>query len=197
MEEQGIPVLKVIPNGIDVSQYDFCDSPSNHLLYLGRLNREKGVLTAIEVAKAAGEKLIVAGNSVGNEEWSFFLHELQPFLNDERISFRGQVNFQEKVELFRNAKALLFPIERREPFGLVMIESMACGTPVIAFRKGSVSEVVEHEKTGFVVDTKEEMIEAIRRISKLDRQSCRKRVEERFTLDKMVNRYEELYQKLL
>lgn len=196
MEEFDISVYSVVYNGIDPARYEFNGSPNDYLLYLSRLNREKGVLTAIEVAKAAGQKLIIAGNSAGNAEWSFFLHEIQPRLNDENISFRGQVNFQEKIELLKNAKALLFPIDRREPFGLVMIEAMVCGTPVIGFRKGSVSEIIEHGKTGFVVDTKEEMIESIKEISSIDRRACRRRVEENFSLKQMVDAYQTIYEKL-
>jgi glycosyltransferase involved in cell wall biosynthesis len=196
MEEFGVPVCGVVYNGIDPSRYEFNDSPGDYLLYLSRLNKEKGVLTAIEVARAAGEKLIIAGNSAGQAEWSFFLHEIQPRLDDENISFRGQVNFCEKVELLKNAKALLFPIDRREPFGLVMIEAMACGTPVISFRKGSVPEVIEHGKTGFVADTLEEMIKAIKRLPEINRKTCRKRVEEKFSLKQMVDKYEKIYESL-
>lgn len=195
MEQFGVPVCGIVYNGIDYNRYKFNDSPSDYLLYLGRLNREKGVLTAIDVAKSTGEKLIIAGNSAGNAEWSFFLHEIQPRLNDEHISFRGQVNFQEKVELLKNAKALLFPIDRREPFGLIMIEAMACGTPVIGFKKGSVPEIVEHGKTGFVVDTPEEMIKAIGQLPAIDRKACRQRVEKNFSLQQMVDKYEAIYEK--
>ena len=196
MEAFGVPVCDVIYNGIDPARYEFNDSPGDYLLYLSRLNREKGVLTAIEVAKAAEQKLIIAGNSAGNAEWSFFLHEIQPHLHDDNISFRGQVNFQEKVELLKNAKALLFPIDRQEPFGLVMIEAMACGTPVIGFRKGSVPEVIEHGKTGFVVGTPEEMIKAIGQLSGINRKICRKAVEEKFSLKQMVDKYEKIYERL-
>ena len=196
MEAFGVPVCDMIYNGIDPARYEFNDSPSDYLLYLSRLNKEKGVLTAIEVAKAAGQKLIIAGNSAGNAEWSFFLHEIQSHLYDDNISFRGQVNFQEKVELLKNAKALLFPIDRQEPFGLVIIEAMACGTPVIAFRKGSVPEIIEHGKTGFVVDTPEEMTHAIKTLSTINRHACRKVVEEKFTLEQMVDKYEKIYAKI-
>jgi len=196
MEEFGVPVCGVVYNGINPARYEFNDSPGDYLLYLSRLNREKGVLAAIEVAKAAGQKLIIAGNSAGNAEWSFFMHEIQPRLNDDNISFRGQVNFQEKVELLKNAKALIFPIDRREPFGLVMIESMACGTPVIGFRKGSVPEIVEHGKTGFVANTPEEMIKAIERLPEINRKTCRKTVEEKFSLKQMVDKYEKIYEEI-
>lgn len=197
MEEYGIAAIDVIPNGIEVHRYEWNAKPQDYLFYLGRLNQEKGIMNAIEVARRAGEKLVIAGNSAGREEALFFLHELRPLLDSRNIIFEGQVDFNEKVKLLKNAKALLFPIERREPFGLVMIESLACGTPVIAFRQGSVPEIIEHGKTGFVVDTKEEMIEAIRHIPEIDRGACRRIAEEKFTLDRMVNRYEELYHKLI
>ncbi|MBI3305230.1 glycosyltransferase family 4 protein [Candidatus Parcubacteria bacterium] len=196
IEEFGVPVCGVVYNGIDPARYEFNDSPGDYLLYLSRLNMEKGVLTAIEVARAAGQKLIIAGNSAGNAEWSFFLHEIQPRLNDEHISFRGQVNFEEKVELLKNARALLFPIDRREPFGLVMTEAMACGTPVIGFRKGSVPEIIEHGRTGFVVDAPEEMIKATERLPEINRKTCRKTIEEKFSLKQMVDKYEKIYEKL-
>ena len=196
MEEFGVPVCGVVYNGINPARYEFNNSHGDYLLYLSRLNKEKGVLTAIEVAKAAGQKLIIAGNSAGNAELSFFMHEIQPRLNDDNISFRGQVNFQEKVELLKNAKALIFPIDRREPFGLVMIEAMACGTPVIGFRKGSVPEIIEHGKTGFVADTPEEMIKAIERLPEINRKTCRKTVEEKFSLKQMVDKYEKIYEEL-
>lgn len=197
-EEQGIEVEGVVPNGIQIENYEFNETPEDYLLYLGRLNREKGIMPAINVARAARKKLVIAGNLVGAEEWNYFMHEIQPLLNNqEDIKFVGQVNFEEKVRLLQGAEALLFPIDRREPFGLVMIEAMACGTPVIAFDKGSVREVVEHGKTGFVVNTEEEMIDALAKIRHIDRNACRKRVEKHFGLDLMIDRYEALYEKIL
>lgn len=197
MKEYNIDVFGVAPNGIDVKQYEFNKTPEDYLLYLGRLNREKGIITALEVAKATRKKLIVAGNIVGPEEWLYFMHDVQPLLNEEFINFRGEVDFNEKIRLLKNAKALLFPIDRREPFGLVMIEAMACGTPVIGFRKGSVPEVIEHGKTGFIVNTKEEMAEAIKHIDEINREDCRKHVENHFTVEKMVDAYEKIYKNML
>ncbi len=197
IEDFGIKVEAVIPNGIDVERYTYNESPGEYILYLSRLNKEKGIVTALEVAKAAGKKLVVAGNVVGGEEWAQFLYEVQPKLNEEGVKFVGQVDFAEKVQLMRNAAAFLFPIDRREPFGLVMIEAMACGTPVIAFRKGSVPEVVEDGHTGFVVDTKEEMVRAIGNIGKINRAACRAAVEKNFTIEQMTARYEELYSKIV
>ncbi len=196
-EKQGIPVIDVVYNGIDTKLYKFNAKPEDYLIYLGRLNKEKGVATALRVAKKTKQKLVVAGNIAGPQEWNYFMQEVQPFLNEEGVTFLGQVGFKQKVEILKNAKALLFPIDRQEPFGLVMTEAMACGTPVIAFRRGSVPEVVEHGKTGFVVDTEEEMVEAIEKIPSIKRAACRKLVEEKFNLDLMINRYEELYEKIL
>lgn len=196
-EEQSIPIIDVIPNGINLKLYAFNDKPEDYLFYLGRLNREKGIVTALDIAKKTGQKLIVAGNIVGAEEWTYFMQEIQPRLNEPNINFVGQINFNEKIKLLKNAKVLLFPIDRREPFGLAMIEAMACGTPVIGFRRGSVPEVVKDKETGFVVDTEEEMIESIKKINSINRKNCRKLVEEKFTLDIMVERYEKLYEKIL
>jgi len=196
-EKQGIPIIDVVPNGIDTEFYEFNAKPRDYFLYLGRLNKEKGIITALELARQAKEKLVVAGNIVGADEWTYFMQGVQPRLNEQGVNFVGQVDFEEKVNLLKNAKALLFPIDRQEPFGLVMIEAMACGTPVIAFHRGSVSEVIEHNKTGFVVDNQEEMIEAMKNISTIERKTCRKLVEEKFNLDLMVSHYEKLYEKIL
>jgi len=196
-EEQNIKILDVVYNGINPKEYEFNGKPEDYFLYLGRLNKEKGVVTAIEIAKAADKKLVVAGNIAGPAEWNYFFRDVQPRLNSDKISFVGEVDFKEKIKLLKNAKALLFPINRREPFGLVMIESMACGTPVIAFNRGSVPEVVEDKKTGFIVESKEQMIEAMENIGKIKRKDCRKSVEKKFTLKQMVDKYEEIYKKLI
>lgn len=196
-KDNDIPTLGVVYNGIIPEKYTFRETPDDYFMYLGRINKEKGIVDAIVAAKNAGVKLVVAGNMVGGEEWNYFLHEVQPLLNEENINFVGQLNFEEKVKLLGGAKALLFPIDRREPFGLVMIEAMACGTPVIAFRRGSVLEVIKDKKTGFIVDNKEEMTEAIKKIDIIKRKDCRDHVEQNFTLKQMVDRYEEIYKKLV
>ena len=180
-EENGIPIVDVVYNGIDVNKYTFRENPDDYFLFLGRINKEKGILDALNASKEANVKLIVAGNIVGGDEWNYFLHEVQPLLNEENINFVGQVDFNEKVRLLGGAKALLFPIDRREPFGLVMIEAMACGTPVVAYKRGSVPEVVVDKKTGFIVENREEMIEAMKNIDKINRKECRARVEQNFS----------------
>lgn len=196
-EENGIPIVDVVYNGIIPEKYAFKETAGDYFMYLGRINKEKGIVDAITVSREAGVKLLVAGNIVGGDEWNYFLHEVQPLLNEENINFVGQLDFNEKARLLGGAKALLFPIDRREPFGLVMIEAMACGTPVIAYRRGSVPEIVEDGKTGFIVETKEEMIEAIKKIHTIKRKNCRVRVEQNFTLKQMVDRYEEIYKRII
>jgi len=196
-EENNIPIIDVVYNGIDVDKYTFREEPNDYFIFLSRLNKEKGIIDAINVSKAAGVRLVVAGNIVGADEWNYFLHEVQPLLNEENVNFVGQVDFNEKVRLLGGARALLFPINRREPFGLVMIEAMACGTPVIAYRKGSVPEVVKDKKTGFIVSNEKEMAQAVKKISSINRKDCRNHVEQNFTLKQMVDKYEEIYKKLI
>ena len=195
-EEKKLKVVDVIYNGIDPKIYPFNKNPEDYFIYLGRLNQEKGIIQAIQVAMAAGVRLIVAGNVAGPVEWNYFLHEVQPFLNEEGIQFVGEVSFAEKIQFLKKAKGLLFPIDRREPFGLVMIEAMACGTPVFAFNQGSVPEVVVDGKTGFIVKDKDEMVGAIKKIDSIKRLDCRRHVEQNFTLKQMVDKYEKLYQRL-
>ncbi len=195
-EENGIPTVGVVYNGIAHEKYIFKETAKDYFMYLGRINKEKGIVDAINISREAKVKLLVAGNIVGGDEWNYFLHEVQPLLNEDNINFVGQLDFNEKIRLLGGAKALLFPIDRREPFGLVMIEAMACGTPVIAYRRGSVPEVVKDKKTGFIVDNKYEMIEAIKKIDAIKRKDCRTHVEQNFTLKQMVDKYEEIYKKL-
>jgi glycosyltransferase involved in cell wall biosynthesis len=196
-EENDIPIIDVVYNGIDVDKYTFREEPDDYFIFLSRLNKEKGIIDAINISKVAGVRLIVAGNIVGADEWNYFLHEVQPLLNEENVNFVGQVDFDEKVRLLGGARALLFPINRREPFGLVMIEAMACGTPVIAYRKGSVPEVVKDKKTGFIVNDEKGMVQAVKKISSINRKDCRNHVEQNFTLKQMVDKYEEIYKKLI
>lgn len=196
VESYGIRVVGMVYNGIDPSNYPFNNQPKDYFAYLGRLNQEKGIIDALTVARKAGVKLVVAGNTMGDAESNFFEKQVMPLLKDGDVDFIGQVNFKQKISLLSNAKALLFPIDREEPFGLVMIESMACGTPVIAYRRGSVPEVIS-KNTGFIVETKDEMVEAIKNISLLKRSDCRQHVENNFTLRQMVDQYEKLYQQLI
>jgi len=197
IEEKGVKTVGVVYNGLDASKYEFNDHPEDYFLYLSRLNEEKGIMEAIKAANTAKRKLVIAGNLVGGSEWQYFFNEIQPLLSTPNIKFVGEVDFAEKVRLMKNAQALLFPINRDEPFGLVMIEAMSCGTPIIAYNRGSVPEVVTEGETGYIVQNADEMVKAMRKVAKLKRVDCRNRVLENFTLKMMVDRYEEIYEKLL
>ena len=160
------------------------------------MTADKGAHTAIEVARRLDRRLIMAGKVNEGPEREFFAAEVEPYLSDN-IHYRGEVDHLTKVELYKRARCTLFPIQWPEPFGLVMIESLACGTPVIAMRQGSVPEVIEHGRTGFIVETADEMVEAVARIDEIDPEECRRAVEERFGSEAFVVAHEAAYERLL
>lgn len=184
--------LTTIYNGIDLADIPFSDKRGDYLLFVGRITPEKGVAEAVEVARKTGERLLILGPEVTGSYWE---ERIKPYLGDQ-IRHIGVVSRKELYEYYKNAKATLIPIQWEEPFGLVMTESMATGTPVIAFRRGSVPEVIEHGKTGYVVDSVDEMIDALKKINNIDRRECRRRVETNFSTELMVNRYEEEFLRL-
>lgn len=186
-----------IYNGIPADRFPFNPNPKDYVLWLSKVIPSKGVLQAIEAAKLAREKLIIAGNIVGEENERYFKYEVQPLIDGDQVQYVGEADFETKSKLFKNAKALLCPFNRREPFGLVMTEAMACGTPVIGFRVGSIPEIIEHGVTGYVVDDVEQMADAIRKIGDIDRKKCRERAETKFSTTRMVDEYEALYKKIL
>jgi len=192
----GFNIIKTVYHGIPVNKYQFNSKPKNYLLWLSSLIPEKGPAAAIEIAKMTGEKLIISG-PIFSYAADYFEHRIKPLIDGEQIQFVGESDFKKKVELFKNAKALLFPIRRQEPFGLVVIESMACGTPVIAFREGSMPELIEHGKNGFLVNNKIEAMRALKKVKNISRDYCRQYIEKNFPLKRMVNRYERLYKKLI
>ena len=166
-----------------------------YLAFLGRLSKDKGPEAAMRIARAAGIPLHMAAK-LPKDERGYFKRQLEPQIDGTEVRLTGEVNDQTKQAFLSGAAALLFPIDWPEPFGLVMIEAMACGTPVIAFRSGSVPEVVDHGITGFVVDGEAEAIEAIGRLGELDRRQVRRRFEERFTSNRMAREYVRLYEQL-
>ncbi len=187
-----------IYNGIDTSLYPLSSSHQNYLLWLGRIRKKKGLKEAIEAAVKSQERLIVSGVIDNPEEKLFFEQEIKPLVNKfKNIDLRGASNFSEKVKLYQGAKAFLFPISWEEPFGLTMIEAMACGTPVIAFNRGAVSEIITDNISGFIVNNLDEMVKKIKMLGQINRQECRKRVEENFNLDRVVTNYESLYYSLI
>lgn len=186
--------LTSISNGIPVTQFEFSAQPKDYLLYIGYINKQKGADVAIRIAQALGMKLILAGNVYAEE--SFFNEQIKPHLSD-KITYVGTVDFKQKVELYKNAVATLAPIQWDEPFGLTLIESQACGTPVIAFNRGAAPEIIKDGETGFVVSTQEEMCAAVKKISSIDRSACRAWVEKNFSVERMVDEYEALYKKIV
>ena len=181
-----------IYNSLDFSQYDLNNEVEENapLIFLGRLDKIKGVHTAINVAKATNNKLIIAGNiSHTPDNYAYFKNEIEPLIDGDQIKYVGELNDVEKNFYLRKSKAFLFPIEWDEPFGIVMIEAMACGTPVIGFKRGSVPEVIDHGITGFIVNNEEEMISALKSINQIIRTNCRQVSESRFNSETIAKQY--------
>ncbi|MBF2064250.1 MAG: glycosyltransferase family 4 protein [Calothrix sp. C42_A2020_038] len=191
--------VDTVYNGINPSDYPFIDQPQGqtpYLAFLGRFSPEKGPHHAIAIARATGWRLKMAGK-VDLVDVEFFEREIAPQIDGKQIEYLGEVNNAEKVELLGNATIALFPITWREPFGLVMIESMATGTPVIAMNMGAVPEVIAHGVTGMVCNSYEEMAAMIPVALQLSRYQCRKHVEDNFSVARMVDGYERVYEKII
>jgi glycosyltransferase involved in cell wall biosynthesis len=187
----------IIYNAIDVKAYPFVSSrPKSYLLFLSRLSHEKGPHLAIEVAKKLKMKLIIAGN-VDTVDEQYFRQEILPKVDGDQIKYVGEADFDRKIELMTGAYCLLAPITWPEPFGLFMIEAMACGTPVVVLNQGSAREVVRHGQTGFIVNNLIEMTEAVEKIQGIDRAACRKHVEQRFDAPRMASDYLKAYEHVL
>jgi glycosyltransferase involved in cell wall biosynthesis len=184
-----LPWIANIPNALDFSVYPVQPKRGEYLLFLGRLNFDKGAHRAVAAAIEAGLPLKIAGKMREPAEELYFSEFIEPHLRPGEIEFLGEVTHGEKVELLQDARATLFPVEWEEPFGLVMIESMACGTPVIATRWGSVPEVIEHGRTGIIVDDYREMAAALAQTDALEPMDLRRAAEERFSKERMVDDY--------
>jgi glycosyltransferase involved in cell wall biosynthesis len=188
-----LPWAANIPNAVDLSLYPCNPHRGDYLLFLGRMSPDKGAHRAIAVAMELGLPLKMAGKKREPKEEQYFSEFVEPHLG-HGIEWLGEVSHGTKVELLQDARATLFPIEWEEPFGLVMIESMACGTPVIATRYGAVPEVIEHGRAGLIVDRYREMPAALEEADALDPLECRRYVEERFAPERMVGDYVNAYQ---
>jgi glycosyltransferase involved in cell wall biosynthesis len=183
-----LPWIANCPNALDFSLYPCKPHRGDYLLFLGRLSPDKGCHRAIAVAMETGLPLKIAGKKQDPKEFRYFAEYVEPHLVDG-IEYLGEVTHGQKVELLQNARATLFPIEWEEPFGLVMIESMACGTPVIATRWGAVPEVIEHGRSGIIVEDYRAMAHALDDADRIDPLECRRYVEERFAAERMVRDY--------
>jgi len=201
--------VATVYNGIDVKKFDFNESPKKHLIWMGRITPKKGVLESIEIAKKLKLPLKIAAKIDKNwpPDVEFYEKRVKPLIDGKKIRYIGEIGgYKNKSNFLKNALALLNPIKWEEPFGLVMTEAMACGTPVIAFGRGSVPEVIKNGKTGFICKPNDinSMIRAVKKIYQMPtekyikmRHNCRKHVEENFTAEKMVNEYEKVYYKIL
>lgn len=184
-------------NGVDTTLYKFNNKPKDYFLWVGKFNPDKGTRDAIIAAKKAGVKLIVAGavDKLEKEDYQYY-KETKKLIDGKQIKLIEEISDAEKNILYGEALGLLNPIKWNEPFGLVMAESMATGTPVIAYKNGAASEIIEDKKSGYLVENIDQMIKAIKKIDKIDRHQCRKRIEKFFSLEKMVEGYENLYKKI-
>lgn len=183
-------------NGVPLTLYHFHSSPGNYLAFLGRMSSDKGIEQSIEIAVKSGMELRIAAK-IDPVDQAYFEKNIKPQLEHPLVNFIGEITETEKDDFLGNAYALLFPINWPEPFGLVMIESMACGTPMIAFRCGSVPEVMRHGETGYIVNNVDEALEVLPDISKLNRQQCRLIFEDLFSSRRMAHDYLNVYQQLI
>ncbi len=189
-----INYLATVYNGVNLSEFEFSETPRDYFLFMGALGEHKNPKDAILAAKKAKVKLILAG---GKKREPYFSKKINPLIDGKKIKYVGEVTGKERINLYKYAKGFLFPIKWPEPFGLVMAEAMACGTPVIAYPNGAAVEVVKDKKTGFIVRNVQEMVKAIKNIDKIDRKKCRERVKKHFTVEKMVDGYEKIIKKII
>jgi len=188
----GLNVVDVVLHGIDTDAFAFRETPDDYLLFLGRFTAGKGVLQAIEIARRVGMRLILAA-----AEDDYYREHVAPHVDGTRVVYHGEADHAAKVTLYGGARALLYPIQAREPFGLVLAEAMACGTPVAALDKGAVREVVDHGVTGLVFENLEQMANELPRVFDLDRRLVRERAVARFGAARMVDGYVEVYRRLV
>lgn len=191
-----IPIAAVIHHGIDVDQFPVGDGDGGYALFLGRMTPEKGVTQAIEAAREASVPLRIAAKMDGAAERRFFHDHVEPLLGDG-IDYVGEVGGEDKLALLRDATCLLNPIAWREPFGMVMIESLACGTPVVVTPVGAAPEIVTDGETGFLAADRGAVVAALRRVHELDRRACRKAAETKFSVERMAADHLALYERLL
>lgn len=193
-----VPVAAVIHHGVDASRFPVGDGERDFCLFLGRMTPEKGAHRAIRAAILAGVPLVLAGKKRSSLEEAYFAREVAPLLDRQNnIFYVGEVSHERKLELLAKARCLLFPIDWREPFGMVLLEAFACGTPVVAFPKGAVTEIIKDGCTGFICRDVQQMAAKIHRLDELDPSACREAVERHFSARRMVNDHVQLYQRII
>lgn len=186
--------IATIHHGIDLAQFSYREEAGDYLVFFGRIHHDKGVHEAIEVARRTGIQLVIAG--IVQDE-AYFQEQVEPYIDGSAVEYIGSVGPKKRQELLGGARALLHLIHFDEPFGLSVIESMACGTPVVAFGRGSMPELIRDGRTGFIVDDVNAAVQAVNRIASIDRQACRNEVEQRFTCQHMARAYLDVYQSIL
>ncbi|MDX9776158.1 MAG: glycosyltransferase family 4 protein [Petrimonas sp.] len=186
--------IATVYNGIDKRLFTLNEKPQDYLLYFGRIHHDKGTWEAIQIAKKTKKKLIISGIV---QDQAYFGEKVAPWLNDNDIVFVGSSGPEKRDKLLKNAFALLHPINFNEPFGLSVAEAMFCGTPVVAFEKGSMPELIQHGKTGFLVHTIDEAVDALNNIPEINRSYCRRWAEKNFSREKMVEDYIQIYTSIL
>jgi glycosyltransferase involved in cell wall biosynthesis len=191
------PELKYVAtvyNGIDRRHFTLNEEPEDYLLYFGRIHHDKGSYEAIEIARKAGKKLIISGII---QDKDYFDGKVAPYIDNKNIVFEGSAGPEKRDKLLRNAKALLHPINFEEPFGMGVAEAMFCGTPVIAFNKGSMPELIQNGTTGYLVNDVDEAVGKVPDIDNIDRKYCREWAKKHFSREKMVNDYVKVYEEIL
>jgi len=191
---EGLNYIDTIHHGIDINEFHFQTDPEDYLLFFGRFHPDKGAREAIEIARACDRRLIMAGII---QDTAYFKAYIQPFIDDANVVYLGSVGPEKRNKLLGKAHALLHPINFNEPFGLSVIEAMACGTPVIANNRGSMPELIQDNKNGFLVSGTHGAISAVERIRNIDRRFCRRTVEDHFTIDCMVKKYVRVYEQIM
>lgn len=193
--EPGLNYFGTVYNGLEMDDYPFSPRAGSYLLFVGRISPEKAPHLAIEAASKTGLPLIIAAK-LDEADREYYIKKVKPFLSKD-IRWIGEVSLKERNELYSRALAFLHPATWEEPFGLTLIEAMACGTPVIAFNKGAIPEIILNKKTGFIVNDFQEMISAIKQIEKISRYSCRDHARNKFSAKKMTDGYEDLYRRVV
>ncbi len=192
----GVRIAAVIHHGVDPASFPVGTGSGDYLLFLGRMVAEKGAHRAIRIARAAGKRLVIAAKMREEPERRYFEAKIEPLLGDD-VEFVGEVTGRRKLQLLGEAQALLNPIRWPEPFGMVMIEALACGTPVLSIRAGAAGEIVTTGSDGFLADTEQGLVTASGRIDQIDRRQCRATVEDRFSTRRMTEQHLQLYGKIL
>lgn len=194
--DPGLNVAGVIHHGVDVDDFPMGEGKGDYCMYLGRMVAEKGAHRAVLAAREAGVPILLAGKMREPWETSYFESHIEPLLGDD-VQYLGEVPYDEKLRLLADAKATLFPIRWDEPFGLVMLESLACGTPVLAFAEGAAPEVVASGRTGWLCEDETDMAARLNAIGQIDRAECRADVAVRFSTERMAREHAELYEQIL